>query len=61
MYVLMNPQCQYWDGAGWDSAISEAVHYPTEEDSDEDALDILDEYGIAAHAVEVDEPDEDEE
>jgi len=35
-------------------AIGEAERYPTEEASDEDAFTILEEWGIAPHAVEID-------
>lgn len=60
MYVLMNKQGQYWDGLGWDTDIGEAERYATEEESDQEAFDILEEWGIAAHAVEVDVDDGDE-
>ena len=60
MCVLMNHHGQYWDGLGWDSDITQAERYDTEEESDQEAFTILEEYGIAAHAVEADdEPIED--
>lgn len=54
MYVLMNKQGHYWDGLDWTTDLAEAEHYATEEDSDRDAIDILQEYGVAAAAVEID-------
>lgn len=65
MYVLINKQCQFWNGTEWDSDIGEAERYNTEEESDEEAFTILEEWGIAAHAIDTDElpdelPDEDE-
>jgi hypothetical protein len=59
MYVLMNTQGQYWDGLGWDTDIGEAERYPTEEASDEDAFTILEEWGVAAHAVETGDDEDD--
>lgn len=58
MYVLMNKLGQYWDGLDWDSNIGEAERYATEAESDQEAFDILEEWGIAAHALEIDDETE---
>ncbi len=60
MYVLMNKQGWYWDGLGWDTDLAEAERYATEELADQEAYDILEDYGVAAHAEEIDEENEPE-
>jgi len=54
MYVLMNKQGRYWDGLDWDTDLAEAERYATEEQADQDAIDILEEFGVASAAVEID-------